>query len=214
MKKYFTAIFWGICFIIFTILVKVVDVQPLGAEASLIGFASLNTAVFKLLGTNAFCYKLTQFFGLMAILLAGVFAAIGLLQLIKRKSLFKVDRQIITAGLVYAIVIILYVLFEKLAINYRPIVLDEGLEASYPSTHTMLILTIFGTAVSLIRTYINSAKVALTGKLFCIAIMWLTVICRLLSGVHWFTDITGGLLISLCLISLYKSLNIKSSVQS
>ena len=206
MKKYLSPILWGILFIIFTVLVKVVDVQPLGAEGSLIGFASLNTAVFSLLGTNDFCYKLTQCFGILAILTAGIFAVIGLLQLIKRKNLLKVDREIITAGIIYAVVIVLYVLFEKLAINYRPLALDEGLEASYPSTHTMLILTILGTAIPLIGKYISNSKLSLTGKVLCILIMWLTVVCRLLSGVHWFTDIIGGVLISLCLISLYKAL--------
>ncbi len=206
MKKYLSPVFWGLCFIIFTILVKVVDVQPLGAQASLIGFANLNKAVFNLLGTNIFCYNLTQAFGLLAILVAGLFAVMGCLQLIKRKSLFKVDRQIITVGIVYLIVVILYVLFEKLAINYRPVLFDQELQASYPSTHTMLILTIFGTAIPLAEKYIKSQKLAVAVKIFCIVIMWLTLICRLLSGVHWFTDIIGGLLISLCLISLFKSL--------
>ena len=206
MKKYLSTIFWGICFIIFTVLVKVVDLEPVGAMNSLIGFASLNTAVFKLLGTNHFCYLLTQGFGVLAILAAGLFALTGFVQLIKRKSLFKVDHEILMAGIVYAIVIILYILFEKLAINYRPIVLEEELEASYPSTHTMLILTILGTAVSLSASYIKKTRLVLITKIFCIAIMWLTVVCRLLSGVHWFTDIIGGLLISLCLISLFKAL--------
>ncbi len=206
MKKYLTPIFWGLCFIIFTILVKVIDVQALGAEGSLIGFASLNISVNSILGKNHFCYTLTQLFGLLAILIAVIFAVMGFLQLIKRKSLLKVDHEILMTGIVYTIVIILYVLFEKLAINYRPVVLDKGLEASYPSTHTMLILTILGSAISLAGRYINNPKVALIAKLLCIAIMWLTVICRLLSGVHWFTDIVGGVLISLCLISLFKSL--------
>lgn len=206
MKKYVNTILFGLCFIIFTILVKCVDLQPLGQEGSVIGFAGLNTAVHSLLGTNDFCYKLTQGFGLLAILAAGIFALLGFIQLIKRKSLKKVDREIITAGIIYALVIILYVLFEKLAINYRPIVLDEGLEASYPSTHTMLILTILGTAIPLIGKYLSNEKLALCAKIICIVIMWLTVICRLLSGVHWFTDILGGVLISLCLISLYKSI--------
>ena len=206
MKKYFTSAFWGLCFIIFTILVKVIDVQALGAEGSLIGFAGLNTAVFKLLGTNHFAYLATQLFGVLAILVAAVFAVLGFLQLLKRKSLLKVDREILMAGIVYALVIILYVLFEKLAINYRPVVLDEGLEASYPSTHTMLILTILGTAIPLAGKYIKNPKLALAVKLICILIMWLTVIFRLISGVHWFTDIIGGVLISLCLIRLYKAL--------
>ena len=206
MKKYLSPVFWGLCFILFTVLVKVIDVQPLGAEASLIGFASLNVSVNQLLGTNNFCYLITQFFGILAILVAAVFAVMGFIQLIKRKSLLKVDREILMAGIVYAVVIILYVLFEKLAINYRPVVLEEGLEASYPSTHTMLILTILGTTITLAGKYINNPKLALIAKLICIVIMWLTVICRLLSGVHWFTDIIGGLLISLCLISLFKIL--------
>ena len=206
MKKYISPIFWGLCFIIFTVLVKVVDVQPLGPEGSLIGFASLNLSVFEGLGTNNFCYLITQLFGILAILVAALFAVMGLVQLIKRKNLLKVDHEILMAGLVYALVIILYVLFEKLAINFRPLITDEGLEASYPSTHTMLILTILGTAVSLAGRYINKPKLALAVKILCIVIMWLTLVCRLLSGVHWFTDIIGGLLISLCLISLFKSL--------
>lgn len=206
MKKYLTAIFWGLCFIVFTILVKTFDVEPAGAMNSVIGFSSLNLAVRKLLGTNNFCYVLTQSFGILAILFAGIFAITGFIQLLKRKSLLKVDHEILMAGIVYALMIILYVLFEKIAINYRPIVLNEELEASYPSTHTMLILTIFGTAVSISDLYIKNPKIKLLSKIFCIAVMWLTVVCRLLSGVHWFTDIIGGVLISLCLISLYKAL--------
>ncbi len=206
MKKYLSPIFWGLCFIIFTILVKVIDVQALGAQGSLIGFASLNLSVNQLLGTNHFCYLITQLFGIIAIMAAALFAVMGFVQLIKRRSLLKVDHEILMAGIVYAVVIILYVLFEKLAINYRPLVLEDGLEASYPSTHTMLILTILGTALPLAGKYISNPKAALAVKLICIIIMWLTVVCRLLSGVHWFTDIVGGVLISLCLISLFKSL--------
>ncbi len=206
MKKYLSPIFWGLCFIIFTILVKVIDVQALGAQGSLIGFASLNISVNQLLGTNHFCYLITQLFGIIAIMAAALFAVMGFVQLIKRKSLLKVDHEILMAGIVYAVVIILYVLFEKLAINYRPLVLEDGLEASYPSTHTMLILTILGSAIPLAVKYISNPKAALAVKLICITVMWLTVVCRLLSGVHWFTDIVGGVLISLCLISLFKSL--------
>ena len=206
MKKYLSPIFWGLCFIIFTILVKVIDVQALGAQDSLIGFASLNLSVNQLLGTNHFCYLITQLFGIIAIMAAALFAVMGFVQLIKRRSLLKVDHEILMAGIVYAIVIILYVLFEKLAINYRPVILEDGLEASYPSTHTMLILTILGTTLPLAGKYISNPKAALAVKLLCIAVMWLTVVCRLLSGVHWFTDIVGGVLISLCLISLFKSL--------
>ena len=206
MKKYISPIFWGLCFVIFTILVKTYDVQPLGAEGSLIGFANLNTSVYTMLGENHFCYMATQIFGILALMVAALFAAAGLIQLIRRKNLFKVDRQILMAGIIYLIVILLYILFEKVPVNYRPVVFDEGLEPSYPSTHTMLILTIFGTAMSAAGLYIKSAKLAFWAKVLCLVIIELTIVFRLLSGVHWFTDIIGGLLISICLISLYKKL--------
>ena len=206
MKKFIKPILFGILFIIFTILTITVDVQPLGAQNTSIGFASLNTAVFELLGTNSFCYKLTQLLGLFAIAVAACFAVLGCIQLIKRKSLLKVDRNLLALGGVYILLILIYFLFEKLAINYRPVVLDEGLEASYPSTHTMLILTILGTAVKLLGDYIQNPKLLLTARIILLVFMALTVICRLLSGVHWLTDITGGILVSLFLITLYKSL--------
>ena len=207
MKKYAGTIFWALCFIIFTILVKVIDVQPAGAEGSLIGFATLNTAVYSLLGKNDLCYKITQNYLIIWAFFIVVFHALtGFIQLIKTKSLLKVDHEILMLGIIYVIVVILYVLFEKLAINYRPIVFEKGLEPSYPSTHTMLILTVSGTAIPSAKKYF---KRPLLTKIICIAVMWGTVICRLLSGVHWFTDIIGGILISLCLISLNKALNTK-----
>ena len=204
MKRYLSTIFWGLCFIIFTVLVKFVDVQPVGAEGSLIGFANLNTAVYALLGQNDICYKISQKYCLFwAVYTAVYYAITGFLQLTKRKSLLKVDREILIIGCIYVIVVILYVLFEKLAINYRPIVLKEGLEPSYPSTHTMLILTLLGVSLSVEKKYY---KRPLITNIISITVMWTTVICRLLSGVHWFTDIIGGILISLCLISLNKAL--------
>ena len=146
MKRFIKPVLFGILFVVFTVLVKFVDVLPVGPENSLVGFAGVNIWVHQLLGTNSYGYELTQMFGVLALLAAAAFALLGLVQLIKGKSLRKVDSRLLWLGLVYIIVIILYVLFEKLAINYRPVILDEGLEPSYPSTHTMLILTIFGTA--------------------------------------------------------------------
>ena len=210
MKKFIKPVFFGLCFLIFTILAKTIDIQAAGAQNSLIGFAALNTSIFNFLGTNNFCYKLTQFFGILAILVAAIFAVTGLVQLIKRKSLFKVDSDLLMLGGVYILLIVVYVLFEKLAVNYRPVVLDEGLEPSYPSTHTMLILTILGTAIRILVNYIKNPKLLFTTRLGFLFIMALTVICRLLSGVHWFTDIIGGVLISLFFITLYESLTSSS----
>lgn len=184
------------------------DVQPVGPEGSSIGFAALNVAVHDFFGMHLFWYKLTQALGLLAIAVAGVFAVTGLVQLIQRKSLLKVDKKILMLGVIYILVILLYILFEKVPFNYRPVVLDpaEGLEPSYPSTHTMLILTIFGTAVAVLGDYIKNAKLVLLLKIVCLVIMALTIVGRLVCGVHWFTDIAGGVIISLFFINLFRDL--------
>ena len=195
-------------FVFFSLWIRLFDVQPVGPEGSKIGFAGLNVAVHEFFGMHLFWYKLTQLLGVAAIALAAVFAVVGLVQLIQRKSLLKVDKKILMLGVIYILVILLYVLFEKVPFNYRPVVLDpaEGLEPSYPSTHTMIILTIFGTAISVIGDYLKNAKLVLLLKIVCLVIMAVTIVGRLVCGVHWFTDIAGGVIISLFFINLFKDL--------
>ena len=208
MKKIYTTSLYGFAFVIFSLLIRVFDVQPAGPQGSKIGLAGLNTAVHQFFGEHIFWYELTQIFGYLALAVAAVFAVTGLVQLIKRHSLVKVDKKLLMLGIVYIVLIALYVLFEKIPFNYRPVVLDpeQGLEPSYPSTHTLLILTIFGTAFSLVKDYIKNQKLLVIVKLFCLIIIALTIIGRLVCGVHWFTDIIGGVLLSIFLISLYKTL--------
>ena len=214
MKKFANSYIFGFLFVIFSLWIRLFDVQPVGPEGSSIGFAALNVAVHEFFGMHMFWYKLTQALGLLAIAVAGVFAVTGLVQLIQRKSLLKVDKKILMLGVIYILVILLYALFEKVPFNYRPVVLDpaEGLEPSYPSTHTMLILTIFGTAVAVLGDYIKNAKLVLLLKIVCLVIMALTIIGRLVCGVHWFTDIAGGVIISLFFINLYRDLT-KETIQ-
>ena len=214
MKKFAKSYIFGFLFVIFSLWIRLFDVQPVGPEGSSIGFAALNVAVHDFFGMHIFWYKLTQALGLLAIAVAGVFAVTGLVQLIQRKSLLKVDKKILMLGVIYILVILLYALFEKVPFNYRPVVLDpaEGLEPSYPSTHTMLILTIFGTAVAVLGDYIKNAKLVLLLKIVCLVIMALTIVGRLVCGVHWFTDIAGGVIISLFFINLYRDLT-KETIQ-
>ena len=214
MKKFANSYIFGFLFVIFSLWIRLFDVQSVGPEGSSIGFAALNVAVHDFFGMHIFWYKLTQALGLLAIAVAGVFAVTGLVQLIQRKSLLKVDKKILMLGVIYILVILLYALFEKVPFNYRPVVLDpaEGLEPSYPSTHTMLILTIFGTAVAVLGDYIKNEKLVLLLKIVCLVIMALTIVGRLVCGVHWFTDIAGGVIISLFFISLYRDLT-KETIQ-
>lgn len=204
-KKHFIcsgAIF--ILFVIFTVLVKFIDVKPIGPEGSMVGFATVNQAVHNFFGINNFWYELTQIFGYVAILVMLVFAIVGLFQLVWRKKIALVDKNIITLGCFYILVICFYVIFEKVVINYRPIIVDvkEGLEASYPSTHTLLILCVFGSLIRELKFYIKSAVTLKILQAACWLVIVLTVVGRLICGVHWFTDIIGGIALSCSLLVL------------
>lgn len=191
-------------FVDFTLLVRAVDVQPVGPRHSEIGFASINTNFHSHFLMNEPLYKMTSALGILALVVAACFALLGLIQLIKRKSLFKVDYQILILGAFYVIVGVFYIFFEKCIVNYRPVIMDEGLEASYPSSHTMLIVCIMGTAMILFKKYFAEKRGLFIGaEVLSAIIIVATVVGRLLCGVHWLTDIIGGILLSAALVMLY-----------
>ncbi len=199
----------GIGFLVTVVLialVRLVDVAPIGAQGTRIGLSHLNQFIFDLFGVNMLWYHITDWLGIAAILTAFVFAVTGLVQLIKRRSLLKVDREILSLGGLYIVVIGLYILFENVIINYRPIIMPDNThpEASFPSSHTMLVCVIMGSAVMLINKYIKNKTLNKTLRAICFAIIGITIIGRLIAGVHWFTDILGGIMISVTLLSLYK----------
>lgn len=191
--------------ITFTILVKVVDVKQIGVNNSSIGFATLNQFIFETTGVNMIWYHITDWLGLIPVFMAIVYAFIGLIQFIKRRSIFKVDKEIILLGLYYIIEIALYVFFEKVIINYRPILMNGFLEASYPSSHTLMTICICGSSILINKKLFNN-KITKVINYLSIIIITITVVGRLISGVHWFTDIIGGILISSGLLMTFYSL--------
>ena len=200
---------FGLLFLLLIIMLRTVNVEAIGPNGTSIGFSKLNGSVRDAIGTHMFWYYLTEVIGILAILLAAAFAALGVYQLVKRKNVLKVDKTILALGGLYIIVIILYVLFEKVIVNYRPVIMsgETEPEASFPSTHTMLICVILGSAVIALKRYLKDEKAYLIAKAVCIGLIALTVIGRLLSGVHWFTDIIGGLLISAALVLTFDVVN-------
>ncbi len=193
-----------LAFIIFTIIVKYVDVKAVGPLQSTVGLASVNLAVFKVIGASKIMYDVTEILGYLTFLVIAFFAGLGLYQLIKYKSIKKVDYKILVLGGFYVVVLIFYAVFELIVVNYRPVLVEGELEASYPSSHTMLSICVISSAMIVASEMINGKKaLSITLVIIGYALILLTVIGRLLSGVHWFTDIFGGVLLSFALIMLF-----------
>ena len=190
--------------IIYTLLVKYVDTSTIGPNGSVVGFSSLNSFVFNLTGNNMTLYKITEILGIIPILIALMYAVIGLIQVIDRKSL-KVDKELIALGILYVVVILIYVFFEKCIINYRPVLIDGILEASYPSSHTLLSICICGSALLINKYLFNNEKIYKYINIISIISMVLIVLGRLLSGVHWASDIIGSIIITITLLKILET---------
>ena len=194
-------------FVLWTVLVSCVDVRAIGQNASSVGFATLNGYVHNLTGVNMFLYTITDWLGLVPIGVAFGFAVLGLVQWVGRKSLFKVDRSILALGGFYIIVLAMYIFFEIVVINYRPVLIDGYLEASYPSSTTMLVMCVMPTAMMQLHARIKSDVFRRCVMISIAAFTAFMVIGRLASGVHWLTDIIGGALVSAGLVITYASVS-------
>lgn len=191
--------------IVFTILVATVDVQPVGVEGTNVGLATINTGFFSRFGANETFYKISKIAGILCFATAFGFGCFFLYQLFKRKSLKKVDRNLSLLIMLYILVLSLYLLFEKvLIINYRPVLLDKGPEPSYPSTHTVIAWVVMVSAIDQWNIYIKNQKLLTAATALSFLVLLVVIVTRLLSGVHWLTDIVGGILFGDALIAWYR----------
>ena len=192
-----------VAFALWTFLIRCVDVQPIGPNGSRVGFAAINGAFHALTGVHWGLYTVTDWLGLIPIVFVLGFAILGLVQLVRRRSLFKVDRSILVLGGFYIVVMAMYLLFEEVVINYRPVLIDSNLEASYPSSTTMLALCVLPTAMMQLKSRIRHIAVRRAVLVTIGALTAFMVVGRLISGAHWLTDIIGGVLLSVGLVMLY-----------
>ena len=197
--------------IIFILLLKNVDIKCEAVNNSCVGFATINQFIFNKIGVNMLWYTITDWLGIVPILMAMVYALVGFRQLMKRKSIKKVDFELIILGIFYIIVISIYILFEKYIINYRPILINGFLEASFPSSHTLISICLCGSSIIINNKLFKNSFTKIV-NIISIFIIIITIIGRFISGVHWFTDIIGGILISsFLLLTFYSIIIIKEN---
>ena len=192
-------------FVLWTILIQCVDVQAVGQNGSRIGFADFNVWFHQLTGVHMTVYTITDWLGLVPIFICLCFGVMGLVQLIKRRSLLRVDSDILLLGVYYVMVIACYLIFEMIPINYRPVLIEGRLEASYPSSTTLLVLSVIPTLMFQVNRRVSNTMIRKVAAVFVIAFSAFMVIGRLISGVHWATDIIGSVLLSSGLYMQYRS---------
>ena len=188
MKKWWIAIGLLCVFALWTVAVCFLDVSPIGPNGSTVGFATLNGWFHRLTGVHMSLYVITDWLGLVPVAVCLAFAVLGLCQWMSRKSIAKVDCDLLLMGAFYVVTIAVYLLFETVVINYRPVLMEGFLEVAYPSSTTLLVLCVMLTALMWLRSRTAPRWIAVVIVLF-IAFM---VLGRLISGVHWLTDILGG----------------------
>ena len=192
-------------FALWTVSIQRVDVQVVGQNGTKIGFADFNEWFHQLTGVHMTLYTITDWLGLVPIFICLCFGVMGLVQLIKRRSLLKVDSDILLLGVYYVLVIACYLIFEIIPVNYRPVLIEGRLEASYPSSTTLLVLSVMPTLMFQANMRVSNAMIRKAVAVFVVAFSVFMVIGRLISGVHWATDIIGSVLFSAGLYMLYRS---------
>ena len=187
-------------FLLWTGAVCVVDVQAIGPLGTAVGLAAVNGFFHRLTGVHMALYTVTDWLGLVLLAVVAGFGCLGLVQWVKGKRLRKVDRSILVLGGFYLAVLAAYGIFETVLINYRPVLINGNLESSYPSSTTMLAMCVMPTAMMQLQGRIQNRTLRRWILLLMGAFTAFMVIGRLLSGVHWLTDVIGGALLSAGLV--------------
>ena len=204
-KKWFKISLWLLIIaVVYTVLVKYVDVKAIGPGGTKVGFATMNKWYMDLIGYNNMFYKISKYAGVIPFLFCAYYGLMGVIELIKKKSFKKVNYRYYILACFYVIFVALYFFFEKVVINYRPVVVDGAIEASYPSTHTLLAICLCGTSLIVSKLLIKNATLRKLADMAAWCLMIVIVVARLVSGVHWLSDIFGGIIISLTYLSFFR----------
>ena len=204
-KLLYTGLIFLALFAVWTVLVQTVDVRPAVQTGKTVGFGAINLRFHQLTGVHMWIYTVTDWLGLVPVVVCLLFGLLGLKQLLQRKSLLQVDPDLILLGIYYMLVIAGYLAFEIHPINYRPILIDGRVEASYPSSTTLLVLSVMPTLAFQVHRRIRHTGIKKAVHIFTVLFSLMMVMGRLICGVHWLTDIIGSVLLSRGLFLIYQA---------
>ena len=204
IKKLYIPLSEILLFVLWTIAVKTFDVAAIGPKGTEVGFAAINGFVHEAIGINMLLYFVTDWLSLIPVAIMLGFALLGSFQWIKRRKITKVDKSILLLGAFYVVLAAVYLFFEVFIINYRPVLIDGVLEASYPSSTTVLMICVMSTGALELKKRIKNNVLKNIVCFGLLILLFLTVIMRFFSGVHWLTDIIGGIIIGRGLVDIYK----------
>ena len=137
---------------------------------------------------------------ILSILTLATFMVLGLYQWITRKSIKKVDKQIRWMLLPVALMVITYFIFEFFPVNTRP---NGSGESSFPSTHTMIVATIFFVTTLILPKYIKSKTTRIILEILMFICISLTCTGRVLANLHWPIDVIGALAFAFIFSEIY-----------
>ena len=190
-------------FVVFTLTLKLVDMQS--DSSQFIGWASINIWWRDLIGVHFSWHIISHFIALISLLVLTGILIWQVITVFHRRKLSALTRNWWVFDITLLALGLSYLLFQIVAINYRPIQVDGAIEISYPSSHSLLITTTWLLIIFRLRREIQSQ----TWRRILIIVGWtlmLTgVIARLLCGYHWFTDIVGGVLLGTVFAAWYQA---------
>lgn len=189
---------FALLFVVLVFLLKFADVSEQ------VGLSSLNRSFYKTFPFNENLYRISNCLGYLAILFGLVFAFYGFMQLVRTKKLLSVDRRILLLGILYVLTGLFYLVFTKVNINMRPVLVDGVNKPSFPSSHSILFTVVFLSCALNSNILFSNEKLSVVYSVLCIVLACLGVVLRALCGVHWFTDSLGGVFFGLSLLEFYK----------
>ena len=191
-------------FLLFLILLFTVDVGAIAPLGGRVGLSTINASVRDAIGTNDRIYTVTKLTGYFGLALVGLFGCVGIFQWATRRSLAKVDREILLLGGLYVVTGLFYLLFEVCVVNVRPLLMpgESVPAASFPSSHTVMAIVIYGSAARLAGRYLKK-PLSFFASVLSLLLLVVTAAGRFLSGVHWFTDVLCGVFLGCALLFAY-----------